>query len=141
MNDAKVLVIDADEERADSVMTLLKFIDCNAQLHASITGVTQGVKPADWSAIILGKVRAAKGLVAFMDWLRRDHRHPPLLPALVLPNRQCLGGQIQSLPTERQGLADSEPAVGLQRQQRGNRRPEDGVGGPAAGRAPADARQ
>jgi len=82
MNDAKVLVIDADEERADSVMTLLKFIDCNAQLHASITGVTQGVKPADWSAIILGKVRDEKGLVAFMDWLRRDHRHPPLL---VLP--------------------------------------------------------
>lgn len=87
MAEARVLVLDADEERAQSLRHLLQFIDYAPVVHESCGGLaTSGAKPADWVAVIVGKVLDEGALNGFVDWLKRDHLHPPLL---VLPEHQA----------------------------------------------------
>ncbi len=86
MPEPRVLVLDNDEERADSVKALLHFIDYSSSVHASCAGLTTGAKPSDWVAVILGRIKDEKSLGQFIDWLKRDHHHPPLL---VLPEHHA----------------------------------------------------
>ena len=86
MAESRVLVLDADEERAQSLRALLQFIDYVPVLHDRCGPLTSsGAKPADWVAVIVGKVTDESALNGFVDWLKRDHLHPPLL---VLPEHQ-----------------------------------------------------
>lgn len=80
MAESRVLVIDADEERAQSLRSLLQFIDYAPVVQESCGHLaTSGAKPADWVAVIVGKVLDESALNGFVDWLKRDHLHPPLL--------------------------------------------------------------
>ena len=86
MAESRVLVLDADEDRSGSLRSLLQFIDYAPVVHARCGAIAaSGAKPADWVAIILGKVLDEGALAGFIDWLKRDHLHPPLL---VLPDAQ-----------------------------------------------------
>ena len=80
MAESRVLILDADEERAQSLRALLQFIDYAPVVHERCGGLANsGAKPADWVAIIIGKVLDEAALLSFVDWLKRDHLHPPLL--------------------------------------------------------------
>lgn len=86
MPEARVLVLDADEERAQNLRSLLQFIDYAPVVHERCSGIAAGgSKPADWVAVIVGKVLDDAALNGFVDWLKRDHLHPPLL---VLPEHE-----------------------------------------------------
>ncbi|MES2685057.1 MAG: sigma-54 dependent transcriptional regulator [Pseudomonadota bacterium] len=86
MAESRVLVLDADEERAQQLRNLLQFIDYAPVIQERCGPLmTSGAKPADWVAVIVGKVADESSLNAFVDWLKRDHLHPPLL---VLPEHQ-----------------------------------------------------
>jgi len=87
MAESRVLVLDADEERAQSLRSLLQFIDYAPVVQAHCGGLSSsGAKPADWVAVIVGKVLDEGALNAFVEWLKRDHLHPPLL---MLPEHQA----------------------------------------------------
>ena len=87
MAESRVLVLDSDEDRAQSLRSLLQFIDYAPVVMDRCGGLAaSGAKPADWVAVILGKVLDDSALNGFVDWLKRDHLHPPLL---VLPEHQA----------------------------------------------------
>jgi len=87
MAESRVLVLDADEERAQGLRNLLQFIDYAPVVQERCGPLTtSGAKPADWVAVIVGKVLDDSALNGFVDWLKRDHLHPPLL---VLPEHQA----------------------------------------------------
>ena len=87
MAESRVLVLDADEDRAQTLRSLLQFIDYAPVVMDRCGGLAaSGAKPADWVAVILGKVLDDSALNGFVDWLKRDHLHPPLL---VLPEHQA----------------------------------------------------
>ena len=80
MAEARVLVLDSDSERAETLRTLLQFIDYQPVMAERCEGLAgSGAKPADWVAVIVGKPLDAGALRGFVDWLKRDHLHPPLL--------------------------------------------------------------
>ena len=89
MAEARVLILDADTERAETLRTLLQFIDYAPVMMERCGGVaSSGAKPADWVAVIVGKLLDPGALRGFVDWLKRDHLHPPLL---LLPELHAQG--------------------------------------------------
>ncbi len=86
MAEARVLVLDADQERAQGLRQLLQFIDYApvVQTHCGALAGS-GAKPADWLAVIVGKVLDEAALDGFVHWLKQDPLHPPLL---LLPEQQ-----------------------------------------------------
>jgi sigma-54 specific flagellar transcriptional regulator A len=80
MSESRVLVIDADEQRLETLGALLRFIDCTPVLAASVQDVPlQERQPRDWLAVILGRQDDEQQLRRLAEWLTRDHYHPPLL--------------------------------------------------------------
>lgn len=79
MSEARVLIVDADTERAENLRTVLEFIDHRATLVSDCAelDLTES-KPRDWAAVIVGKVEL-DSLLKFTQWLRQDRLHPPLL--------------------------------------------------------------
>ena len=83
MAESRVLVIEANEARAFELKNLLQFIDYAPVCVSQCAGLMgNGHKPADWAAVIVGEVTDAGALDGFVEWLKRDRLHPPLL---VLP--------------------------------------------------------
>ena len=80
MAESRILILDANEERAETLRGLLQFIDYQPVRMESCGQIAaSGAKPADWLAVIVGKLLDPAALPAFVDWLKRDHLHPPLL--------------------------------------------------------------
>jgi len=80
MSDSKVLVIDADEQRAETLAAILRFIDYTPVLVSSLTQFSlEGRSPHDWLAVIVGQEDDWPALERFATWLKRDRYHPPLL--------------------------------------------------------------
>ncbi|NKF24080.1 sigma-54 dependent transcriptional regulator [Solimonas marina] len=79
MPESRVLVIEADAARAESLRAILEFVDYRASVVADAgeIGVAEH-RPQDWLAVIVGDT-PAEPLDAFVSWLRRDPRHPPLI--------------------------------------------------------------
>ena len=89
MAESRVLILDANEERAETLRGLLQFIDYQPMRMESCGQIAaSGAKPADWLAVIVGKLLDPAALPAFVDWLKRDHLHPPLL---LLPEHHAQG--------------------------------------------------
>ncbi len=79
MSESRVLVIDSDAERAESLRTVLEFIDHRAQVVDDPAALDLShATPRDWLAVIVGRTQGA-GIERFVEWLRRDRLHPPLL--------------------------------------------------------------
>ena len=80
MAESRVLILDSDQDRVQVLRTLLQFIDYAPVVQercGSLAG--GGNKPGDWLAVIIGKVQDEGALNGFVDWLKRDQLHPPLL--------------------------------------------------------------
>jgi sigma-54 specific flagellar transcriptional regulator A len=83
MPESRVLVIDDDESRAQAIAACLQFIDYSPVLADRPQSIKVGEhRPQDWLAVIIGGVADWSELGTFVDWLKRDRYHPPLL---VLP--------------------------------------------------------
>jgi sigma-54 specific flagellar transcriptional regulator A len=82
MAESRVLVIEGDEQNAAALMSVLQFIDYSP-VHVSSSAELglSGRRPQDWLAVILGQERDSAALAVFIDWLKRDRRHPPILVA------------------------------------------------------------
>ena len=97
MSESRVLVVDADSERAGRTAAVLSFCDCNPIVVADPEALPgEGAGPRDWIAIVVGAIADADGWRRFLDWLRRDPLHPPLL---LLPEHQRFNA-------DRWGLSD-----------------------------------
>jgi len=80
MSDARILILDRDPDRAASLSAALEFIGYAARRLGDVEVLAaQDHRPRDWVAVILGQIGNADDLRAFVDWLRADPRHPPLL--------------------------------------------------------------
>src|SRR5690242_1667012 len=87
MSETKVLIVDADAERAAELASVLRFIDCRPETVADWRALTaQARRPREWNAVIVGKLREAADLTGFMAWLRTDAQFPP---SLLLPENQA----------------------------------------------------
>jgi sigma-54 specific flagellar transcriptional regulator A len=86
MAESRVLVIDADEQNAASLASVLQFIDFIPVCVSSAADIKPGErKPGDYLAVIVGNEPDGAALGRFIEWLKRDRHHPPLL---VSPARQ-----------------------------------------------------
>ena len=80
MSESRVLIIDHDAERAAAQMAVLQFIDFKAVHIESAAEIHLSEhRPQDWLAIILGNECDWNALERFVDWLKRDRYHPPVL--------------------------------------------------------------
>jgi sigma-54 specific flagellar transcriptional regulator A len=80
MSESRVLVIDADEQRLETLGAILRFIDCTTVLCASLQDFPLDQhQPRDWLAVILGRLDDEQAVQRLGEWLKRDHYHPPLL--------------------------------------------------------------
>ncbi|MGQ0620022.1 MAG: sigma-54 dependent transcriptional regulator [Panacagrimonas sp.] len=83
MPESRVLVVDNDDQRAQAIAACLKFIDYNPVTVSSTQAIRTGEhRPQDWLAVMVGGVGDWPGMGSFVDWLKRDRHHPPLL---ILP--------------------------------------------------------
>ncbi|HEX4873069.1 MAG TPA: sigma-54 dependent transcriptional regulator [Nevskiaceae bacterium] len=83
MSESRVLVIDRDPTRLQNLAACLAFIDHTPILAETPAGLRlEGRRPQDWLAVILGELEDWSEARQFVDWLKRDRRHPPLI---VLP--------------------------------------------------------
>ncbi|WP_028006894.1 sigma-54 dependent transcriptional regulator [Solimonas flava] len=88
MSESRVLVIEADAARAEVLRAVLEFIDYRASVVADAGELTLAAqKPQDWLAVIVGD-SPQDSLDAFVAWLRRDRRHPPLI--VLQPQHEAL---------------------------------------------------
>ena len=86
MAESRVLVIDGDEQSAATLASVLQFIDFAPVCVGSAAALKlSDRRPQDWLAVIVGQEADQAALGRFIDWLKRDRHHPPLL---VSPARQ-----------------------------------------------------
>ena len=86
MAESRVLVIEGDEQNAATLNSILQFIDFNP-VHVESTAELKLAerRPHDWLAVIVGKDADSAAFARFIEWLKKDRHHPPLL---VAPGRQ-----------------------------------------------------
>ena len=98
MAESRVLVVDADAERAGRTAAVLSFCDCNPVVVADAAALPgAGATPRDWVAVIVGGIADAAGWRRFLDWLRQDPLHPPLL---LLPEHLGFNADRWGLPDD-----------------------------------------
>ena len=80
MAESRVLIVDADAERGAAHAAVLQFIDFQPVTVSTVTELKlDDHNPQDWLAVILGDEPDWEALQRFVDWLRKDRYHPPLL--------------------------------------------------------------
>lgn len=88
MADVRVLILDADEERAENLRTVLEFIQWRASLETrQIETELAAHPPGHWQALVIGRLAPAQ-LQMLSTWLRKDRWRPPLL--VLQPYRDAL---------------------------------------------------
>ncbi|MDB5969872.1 MAG: sigma-54-dependent Fis family transcriptional regulator [Hydrocarboniphaga sp.] len=80
MSESRVLIIDSDAERSAAHAAILQFIDYRpVEVRSAAEVKLSEHRPQDWIAVILGSDTDYESLERFVDWLKRDRYHPPLL--------------------------------------------------------------
>jgi len=80
MSESRVLVIDADASRLQTFGAILHFIDHSPVPVESVAELKlEQQRPQDWAAVIVGDIADEADFARFVDWLKRDRYHPPLL--------------------------------------------------------------
>jgi len=86
MAESRVLVIDGDEQSSATLASILQFIDFAPICIGSAAELKLADrKPQEWLAVVVGHEADPAALGRFIDWLKRDRHHPPLL---VAPSKQ-----------------------------------------------------
>ena len=90
MPDSRILVLEKDVERGQSVATILQFVDYVPVVVQSPAEIRMGdQRPQDWLAVMIGDVEDWGALGKFVDWLKRDRHHPPLLVQQAQHEKAC----------------------------------------------------
>jgi len=80
MSESRILVIDADRSRGERIGTILDFMDLTPRVVTDADELhLNRHDPQDWLAVVLGEVTDKRTWKAFLDWLKRDPLHPPVL--------------------------------------------------------------
>ena len=80
MSESRILVIDADRARGERIGTILDFMDLTPRVVTDADELhLNRHDPQDWLAVVLGEVPDKRTWKAFLDWLKRDPLHPPIL--------------------------------------------------------------
>jgi sigma-54 specific flagellar transcriptional regulator A len=80
MSESRVLVIDTDADRAAAHAAILQFIDYRPVIVGSAAEIKLDEhNPRDWLAVFVGEEASWDALRQFVEWLKRDRYHPPLL--------------------------------------------------------------
>lgn len=80
MSESRILVVDADDARAERLATLLEFMDFTPRIVADAADIDlDKARATDWIAVIAGDVGEAAAWDAFVHWLSRQSMHPPLI--------------------------------------------------------------
>jgi sigma-54 specific flagellar transcriptional regulator A len=80
MSESRVLVLDADAERAARTAELLDFIDYSPHVLPDPSGIAlERHVPRDWAAVVLGRIVDQAAWQRFLAWLKQDPLHPPVL--------------------------------------------------------------
>ncbi len=80
MSESRILVIDDNALRAERIGTVLDFMDLTPNLHGCAGELSLARRtPQDWLAIVVGDIADVSAWTDFLQWLRRDPLHPPLL--------------------------------------------------------------
>ena len=85
MSESRILVVEADDARAERIAALLDFLDFTPKRVGAVDELDLArVKPRDWLAVVVGGVEDLEDFRRFGGWLSRQPLHPPLivLPAL-----------------------------------------------------------
>ena len=89
----RVLIIDADLERASSHAAILNFIEYSAAIVGSADEIDLDTTEArDWLAVIIGKEPRGEALQQFVRWLKRDRYHAPIM--VLQPYFETLRAQL-----------------------------------------------
>ncbi|MDT0618243.1 MULTISPECIES: sigma-54 dependent transcriptional regulator [Spectribacter] len=80
MSHARILIIDADADRAASLASAFEFIDYQPVRINTLADLPSGAaRPRDWVAVVLGRAGDDRLMPTVAGWLRADPRHPPVL--------------------------------------------------------------
>ncbi len=80
MSESRVLVVDSDASRLQTLGAILQFIDHSPVMVESVAELNLAQqRQQDWLAVVVGDTADEAGFGAFVDWLKRDRYHPPLL--------------------------------------------------------------
>ena len=85
MSESRILVVEADDARAERIAALLDFLDFTPKRVGAVDELDLArAKPRDWLAVVVGGVEDLEDFRRFGGWLSRQPLHPPLivLPAL-----------------------------------------------------------
>jgi sigma-54 dependent transcriptional regulator, flagellar regulatory protein len=98
VSESRILVIDNNRTRAEHIGTVLDFMGLTPSLHGCVSDLAlERRDPQDWLAIVIGDIADELAWHQFLQWLRHDPLHPPIL---ALPVHHYEGG-------EKFGLNDS----------------------------------
>ncbi len=98
MSESRILVIEADDARADRLCALLDFLDFTPKRIGAVDELDLArVKSRDWLAIVVGGVEDLEDFRGFGGWLSKAPLHPPLL---VLPALHSLVEQLGVHPEQ-----------------------------------------
>ncbi|MBD9368304.1 sigma-54 dependent transcriptional regulator [Xanthomonas sp. XNM01] len=82
MSESRILVVDANGERAERLCGLLEFMDLNPRWVTSVEDVsTTRQRPTDWMALVVGQLDDAQAAGRFFAWLGQT---PLPVPVLLL---------------------------------------------------------
>ena len=80
MSESRILVIDDSAARAERIGAILDFVDFTPSVHSCASEIAFARHdPQDWLAVIVGDIADAAAWETFLQWLRRDPLHPPVL--------------------------------------------------------------
>ena len=80
MSESRILVLDADAERAERISGLLEFMDFTPRWVSEPGDINLArSRQSDWVAVVVGTLEAPADADAFFAWLGRSALPPPLL--------------------------------------------------------------
>ena len=98
MSESRILVVEADDARAERIGALLDFLDFTPKRIGAVDELDLSrAKPRDFLAVVVGGVEDLQDFRRFGGWLSKAALHPPLL---VLPALHGLSEQLGVHPEQ-----------------------------------------
>jgi len=79
MSESRILIIDANAERAEHVLSLLEFMDFTPRWVSDPADISNRRRASDWMAIVVGQIENADSTAAFFNGFARAPLPPPIL--------------------------------------------------------------
>ncbi len=80
MSESRILLLDADMNRAERIATLLEFMDFTPRIVCDAADLQlERARASDWVAVVVGDTGDRTAWERFVEWLATDPLHPPLL--------------------------------------------------------------